>query len=211
MERPVFVPNRPRSLPPVILHPFTNRSGAERLATSARASLILRGLIPAEGLEPRDLDDRLLEGRFCEIQMLFYLGKDLARWIEQCIEVVGRDEELCLSGIRGESFASMLVNEAPAAVQEKLGNWGVADFGAIFRRALGLHAAFGILPGRESLTDGFIRNHHMFADTLYETWMSLARPPRVRPEDFPFDLYASGEYARMLEVEWEPRGDLGSR
>jgi hypothetical protein len=189
-------------LPPIILHPFAEPSGAERLSMSARASLILQGLIPGEGLRPEDLEGSLLDGRYCEIRMLFYVGKDLVRWIEQCMEVVCRDAELCLSSLRGESFAGMLVDDAPAAVQEKLRLWGVVDFKPIFRRALGLHAAFGTLPGRESLAGSFVRHHHTFADALFETWMENARAPRLRPQDFPFDLYASGEYAKMLEDEW---------
>jgi hypothetical protein len=78
----------------------------------------------------------------------------------------------------------------------------VTDFSAIFRRAFGLHAAFGDLPGRDSVAGSFLRHHHVFADALFKTWMEIAHPPRISPQDFPFDLYASGEYAKLLETEW---------
>ncbi len=82
--------------------------------------------------------------------MLFYLGKDLSRWLDQCMEVVDRDEDLRQSGIQRGSFASLLVEDPPAQVQEKLRSWGVVDFKTIFRRALApcrvCHAAGARFP-----------------------------------------------------------------
>ena len=71
-------------LPPLILHPFSDGSGPDKLAESSRASLMLQGLLPNDEFTFEELNRRLLEGRFHEIRMLCYVGKDLERWIEQC-------------------------------------------------------------------------------------------------------------------------------
>src|SRR5450631_2772489 len=82
--------NRPAfTLPPLILHPFADASGPGKLVESSRASLMLQGLLPAGEFTAEQLESRLVEGRFCEIRMLFYVGKDLVRWVEQCLEFVG--------------------------------------------------------------------------------------------------------------------------
>ena len=44
--------------------------------------------------------------------------------------------------IRPETFAVLLVQHIPAHVRLKLEGWGVLDFCALFRRAIGLHAVF---------------------------------------------------------------------
>ena len=70
----------------------------EKLVESSRASLMLQGLLPAGERNTQDIERTLLEGRFCEIRMLFYVGKDLLRWIEQCMELVERSPELSRCG-----------------------------------------------------------------------------------------------------------------
>src|SRR5579872_961574 len=147
-----------RKLPPLILHPFADAGGPEKLVESSRASLVLQGLLPAGERKTHDIERTLLEGRYCEIRMLFYVGKDLLRWIEQCLELVVRSPELCVSGITYQSFAAYLVSRTPEPVQIKLKKWGVSDYKAIFSRALGLSAVFSAVPEREMLTDDFIRN-----------------------------------------------------
>ena len=87
-----------RKLPPLILHPFADAGGPEKLVESSRASLVLQGLLPAGERNTADVERTLLDGRFCEIRMLFYVGKDLIRWIEQCIELVERSPELSTAG-----------------------------------------------------------------------------------------------------------------
>jgi hypothetical protein len=135
--------------------------------------------------------------------MLFYLGKDLSRWLDQCMEVVDRDEELRQSGIRRGSFANLLVEDPPSSVQEKLRSWGVVDFKTIFRRALGLHAVLATLPERDSLSEGFLNSYHRFADCFFGCHGESAPCPRLRKTDFRFEVYTSGEYAKRLEKEWE--------
>ena len=68
-----------RRLPPLILHPFADATGPDKLVESSRASLMLQGLLPSSGQSQDELDRALLDGRFCEIRMLFYVGKDLTR------------------------------------------------------------------------------------------------------------------------------------
>src|ERR1700753_1680631 len=89
-----------RTLPPLILHPFADAGGPDKLVESSRASLMLQGLLPSGERSQEELDRALLEGRYCEIRMLFYVGKDLIRWIQQCQEHVERNTNLNDSGIK---------------------------------------------------------------------------------------------------------------
>src|SRR5579863_8978731 len=109
-----------RSLPPLILHPFAEAGGQDKLKQSQRANLMLQGLLPQGEMTEEDLDKALLDGRYSEILMLFYVGKDLVRWIEQCLEHIARQPELRDSGIRYQSLAAYLVNHTPDSVQTKL-------------------------------------------------------------------------------------------
>lgn len=190
----------PRKLPPLILHPFTSSTGPSKLADASRASLILQGLLPADD-PAEELERRLLEGRYCEISMLFYLGKDLSRWTHQCVDALARSGEPA-EGILAESFAALLVENPPVEVLDKLRAWGVHEHKAIFSRALGLHALFATLPERECLTADFVRYYHRFADYMFACRQELFQFERLRPEEFQFELYASGEYSKMLETEW---------
>src|SRR5580704_18025104 len=142
-------------LPPLILHPFADSAGPEKLVESSRASLMIQGLLPAGQQTPEELDRALLDGRYCEIRMLFYVGKDIVRWIEQCMEHIKRHPELQQVGIRYQSFAAYLVQHTPPAVQAKLRKWGVADYKSIFIRALGLNSILADVPTREFFSEEF--------------------------------------------------------
>src|SRR5437899_11821045 len=102
-----------QTLPPLILHPFADAAGPDKLVESSRASLMLQGLLPTGERSTEELDLALLEGRYCEIRMLFYVGKDLLRWIDQCMEHVSRQPDLLNAGIRAQSFAAYLINHTP--------------------------------------------------------------------------------------------------
>ena len=189
-------------LPPLILHPFSAPEEATVLAQSSRASLILKGYLPSQLVPECELDRHLIRGRFAELRMLFYVGKDLGRWMEQCVEATGGRQEFARLGLGREAFATLLVEEAPANVHKKLELWGVLDYRALFRRAIGLHCVFEEVPPAECLSADFLRGYHRHADRWFESWM-VGRPlPVVNWDDFPFDLYASGEYALMLERSW---------
>lgn len=189
-------------LPPLILHPFAEAAGPDKLVESSRASLMLQGLLPSGQMTREELDRKLLEGRFCEIRMLFYVGKDLLRWIEQCMELVDRDDELKRAGFCYQSFAAILTEDPPRNIREKLKNWGVADYKSIFTRALGLNAVFHEVPQRHLVTDEFVRHYYRYADQLFACRQLLWNFGDIKAGQFDFDLYASGEYSRMLEREW---------
>lgn len=189
-------------LPPLILHPFADAHGPGKLMESSRASLMLQGLLPNGDRNARDLDLALLDGRFQEIRMLFYVGRDLVRWIEQCIEFVDRNSNLQNCGIKEQSFAAHLISQTPADVEAKLRKWGVVDYRSIFSRALGLNAIFADIPEREQLADDFIRNYYRFADQMFLCKQSATTFTEIKDCGFSYEIYASGEYSRMLEREW---------
>jgi hypothetical protein len=196
------IANSTRKLPPLILHPFADAAGPDKLVESSRASLMLQGLLPSGERSTDELDKSLLEGRYCEIRMLFYVGKDLVRWIEQSLEHVERHPGYRDSGIKFQSFASYLVNNTPTAVQAKLRKWGVADFKSIFMRAIGLNAILAAVPERGILSDDFVRNYYRYADSIFLCRQSQTVFTDIAQMNFDFDIYASGEYSRMLEREW---------
>jgi hypothetical protein len=189
-------------LPPLILHPFNERVPPSTLLENSKAALMLSGLIPSDGSDQEELKRRLLAGRYGEIRMLFYLGKDVFRWLDQCLECVDRIPELKHADIQRQSFAGMLTKGPPENVKEKLIGWGVADFVSIFSRSIGLNATFADPPPFTALTEDFLRNYHRYADYLYQCYMDSQPHRTVDPVNFQFELYASGEYSRILESEW---------
>jgi hypothetical protein len=190
-------------LPPLILHPFNEKVPPSTLLENSKAALMLTGLIPSDGSDRDELNRRLLAGRYGEVRMLFFLGKDVFRWIEQCIEWAERVPELKEGEIHGQSFAGLLTGSPPPAVKEKLTRWGVLDYVSIFSRAIGLNAMFAEPPAFESMAEEFLRNYHRYADFLYRCYMESQPYRQLESKNFRFDLYASGEYSRMLESEWE--------
>lgn len=191
------------NLPPLILHPFAEPQAPGKLADSSRASLMIQGLLPSGASSRDDLERRLLEGRYSELRMLYYVGKDLLRWIEQCMNYLERNGGQAPSGIQPQSFASLLIQHTPPEVAEKLKRWGVNDYKSIFSRSLGLNAMFADMPVRETLSDEFVRTYFRYADQLFFAYQSQFFYPELSPEQFNFDLYSSGEYSRMLERQWE--------
>ena len=117
-----------KKLPPLILHPFADAKGPDKLVESSRASLMLQGLLPSGERTTDELDRSLIDGRYCEIRMLFYVGRDLTRWIEQCLDHTRGFPELRDRTVKYQSFAAYLVNHTPLPVQAKLRKWGVADY-----------------------------------------------------------------------------------
>ena len=203
MQLATISPAKIYKLPPLILHPFSDAAGPNKLVESSRASMMIQGLLPNSEFSADQLDRKLLDGRFCEIRMLYYVGKDLLRWIDQCMDVVERDEALINAGVKAQSFAAYLIEDPPDAVREKLKKWGVADYKAIFTRAVGLNSVFAEAPTRDQLSDDFIRNYYRFADQMFAVQQHQASFSRLPAGSFDFDLFASGEYSRMLAKEWE--------
>jgi hypothetical protein len=195
------------SLPPLILHPFNEHVPPAALLENSKAALMLSGLIPVDGTEEEELHRRVMSGRYAEVRMLYFLGKDVLRWLEQCLDSISRDPELLASGLKGQSFANLLTSWPPETVKDKLSKWGVADYSSIFSRAIGLNALFAEPPGRAALSDEFLRNYHRYADALYRCYMESEPHRAATPAQFPFELYASGEYSRLLETEWDDGAD----
>ena len=189
-------------LPPLILHPFNERVPPSALLENSKAALMLSGLIPSDGSDQEDLKRRLLAGRYSEIRMLYFLGKDVFRWIGQCVEWGQRLPELSGAEINSQSFAALLTADPPEAVKEKLVRWGVVDYVSIFARAMGLNAMFIQPPAFDTLAEEFLRNYHRYADSLYRCYMDSQPYRALASANFHFDLYASGEYSRLLESEW---------
>jgi len=121
------------------------------------------------------------------------------------MDFVASEPGLSGEGIRFQSFAHMLVFDPPEPVKEKLKKWGVADYKGIFSRAIGIHSMFADAPPREMLSDDFLRNYYRYADHLFAARQSLAQFTELNHRRFDFILYASGEYARLLEQEWEEK------
>jgi hypothetical protein len=191
------------NLPPLILHPFAEPTGPQKLTQSSRASLMIQGLLPSGNSTSAELQRTLLDGRYSELRMLYYVGKDLQRWIEQCIEFLQRSEGALPEGILQQSFAALLIEDTPVNIVEKLKRWGVIDYKSIFSRSLGLNAMFAQAPAVEILSEEFVRNYFRFADHLYLAYVGQGNHSRLNPQLFQFDLYSSGEYSRMLERSWE--------
>ena len=100
-------------LPPLILHPFSDVRGPDLLVECSRAQLMLGGFLPMEGFQREDLEQIVLRGRVCEVRMLYYVGLDIDRWLEQCVEVAAREPALKDARLSRGSFAGLLVNEPP--------------------------------------------------------------------------------------------------
>ena len=66
----------------------------------------------------------------------------------------------------------------------------------------GLSAVFGEVPQRETLTDEFIRHYYRYADQLFQIRQGEVAFTDIGHLEFEFEIYASGEYSRMLEREW---------
>ncbi|MGI8989395.1 MAG: hypothetical protein ACR2I2_07405 [Bryobacteraceae bacterium] len=189
-------------LPPLILHPFAGDPAVEPVMQGSRASLMLHGLVPNKSLDKDELTRVILRGRYQEIKMLYFVGKDLLRWIEQCLDSIGRIEELVHAGIREQSFAALLVESPSDKLTEKLKTWGIVDHRTIFSRAIGLNALMTDVPLAETLTPMFMLNYHRFADHLYICYQHLAPFTPIQSENFDFELYASEEYSRILAEQW---------
>lgn len=189
-------------LPPLILHPFTETASTVRVLESAKASLSLLREGAADS-DQAELERQLLDGRYAEVRMLFYVGKDIFRWMEQCLDACAREPGLSGHALRHQSFAQLLIKHTPDDVEEKLKSWGVVEYVRIFSRSIGIYSQFSEPPSRESLQNNYLRHYYRYADCAFVAWRDLCKSPKLPAENFPFILYASGEYTRMLEQQWE--------
>ena len=192
----------PGPLPPLILHPFSDQAASSQVLESSRAGLMLSGLVPSEGLSQNELGERVLRARYLEIRMLYFLGKDVTRWMGQCVEWSERGAGPEAGSLREQSFADLLARNTPPAVAAKLRGWGVYDYASIFSRAIGLYTAFAEPAALDHLSRDFLLNYHRYADSLYFCYQQLAPFAEIAPGRFHFELYGSGEYSLLLESQW---------
>ena len=190
-------------LPPLILHPFNERISPATLLENSKAALMLAGLATRDGTADEALHLRVLTGRYAELRMLFFIGRDVMRWLEQCADWATRVPELQRASIRRQSFARLIAVHPPEEVCEKLTRWGVTDYLTIFSRAIGFNALFSEPPPLEILSRDFLLNYHQFGDRLYQAFIEAEPHTAISAANFHFQLYASGEYSRLLEARWE--------
>jgi hypothetical protein len=186
------------TLPPLILYPLGGASAAEAAVDSMRLSLALAGLADANPDR-----ERLLRGRYSEFRLVCLVGKDLMRWIRQCVDFAGRDEVLARGGIQEQSFADLLVNQTPQNVMARLEAWGVKDYRRIFARGIGVNAVFPEPPPYAVLSTEFLERCYSFCDSLFACYQSLKQFTRLEPAKFEVCLYTSDEYLSTIKSSAE--------
>ena len=189
-------------LPPLILHPFTGEKGPDRLLEGSRAQLALSGLLPDYKGDRETMEKAVMDGLYQELKMLVYIGRDLQRWADQCLDFVTREPKLRAGDITEQSFLTLLVESPPASFAVKLKSWGITDQRTIFSRAIGLNSVFDHPPLMKTVNCNFLRSYQRFADHFYICVQSMANFRRFEKGRFVFELYASEEYARLLEDGW---------
>jgi hypothetical protein len=164
---------------------------------------MLAGLAKRDGMDDEALHRRVLAGRYTELRMLYFIGKDVMRWLDQCTEWSATVPQLKDANIRRQSFARLITVAPPDDVREKLTSWGVTDYLSIFTRAIGFNSLFGEPPAFEALGQDFLLFYHRYGDLLYQAFMETEAHGVITAANFRFQLYASGEYSRLLESKWE--------
>jgi hypothetical protein len=188
-------------LPPLILHPFGGDSGTEQLLEGSRAAVALQ---QASLSNPNyaDIHQRVMLGRYQEIRMLLFLGKDIFRWIDQCMDQMERSGNTGLR-VNAQCFSALVVDTPPDGVSKKLQGWGVSDRRAVFSRAIGIRCLFEEPPDIGTLSPMFLENYHRFADYAYICFQQMKAYHPIDGSKFDFQLYASEEYLRMLSDQWQ--------
>lgn len=190
-------------LPPLILHPLAEENSPENMLEGSRANLMLHGLLPSEEHSEDELIQKVAHSRYLELRMLFFVGKDLERWLQQCVDLWERNPEAAENGYSIHSFASYLIESTPSNVRSKLLSWGVVDYRNIFVRALGLRSIYREMPPFESVATSFLLDYHRFTDYLYACRQQLSPFVPIPAKAYSFEIYASAEYSQMLEKQWK--------
>jgi hypothetical protein len=172
-----------RQLPPLILHPCNHRTQDTRLP---------------EYMTRDDISRQFFEGRYAELRMLCFVGKDINRWLEQCLD----DEELVAEGVTEAGLIGLLLFDPPTPIVKKMEEWRVGNFQVIFSRALGVNAAYPDPPAPEHVAEGFLRNMNHYADALFDCRLRQRNELELHNRDYHFEIYTSAEYTRLLESGW---------
>ena len=193
--------NSQTQLPPLILHPFGGDTGTAQLLEGSRAALALQKATISNP-QYAELQNRVALGRYQEIRMLVFLGKDIFRWIDQCLDQMARSGEIGLR-VNSQSFSSLIVDAPPNAVKTKLEGWGVTDRRAVFSRAIGIRCLFEEPPDIDVLSPMFLEHYHRFADYAYICFQQMNAHQPLDGVRFDFQIYASEEYSRKLSEQWQ--------
>jgi hypothetical protein len=188
-------------LPPLILHPFGSNDGTEELLEGARAALGLQES-SIENQQYAEMQHRMTMGRYQEIRMLLFLGKDIFRWIDHCLDQLERTGEPDV-WTHPQSISKLAVESPPLSVRTKLEAWGVVDRRAVFARAIGIRCLFEEPPRIECLSPMFVENYHRFADCAYMCFQQMTPHQTLDATRFDFQIYASEEYSRILSEQWQ--------
>ena len=172
-----------------------------KLVPKLARQLDANGLLPSSDRIKSEVSSRenCSKDRVSEIRMLFFVGKDLLRWIAHCMDFVERHPQLRKCAIKEQLSPAHLIQNAPAEVAAKLRKVGVVDYRSIFGRALGLNALFADIPPRELLTDDFIRNYYRFADQMFQSKQGSVTYSEIKDCGFEYEIYASGESTASTE------------
>jgi hypothetical protein len=181
-------------LPPLILHPFGPGLQLSASFDGIKLAVHLGGM-DKSGLER----EALLRARYTELRMVSLVGKDVMRWIAQCIDFAGRDQGLANAGIRPQSFADLLVNRTPAVVGARFESWGVMDYRRVLSRAIGVNAVFPNPPDFAVISVEFLEDYYAYADSLFACYQGLMAFTKLEPASFGFSLYTSDEYLSTLK------------
>src|ERR1700679_2408695 len=106
--------NEQITLPPLMLHPFGGDSGTAQLLEGSRAAIALQQATLANP-EYAEIQQRVILGRYQEVRMLLFLGKDIFRWIDQCMDQMSRSGDIGLR-IQAQCFSALIVENPPVAV-----------------------------------------------------------------------------------------------
>ncbi len=168
----------------------------------SRAELALSGLLPGVKGDREEMARLVTGGRYQELKMLIYIGRDLQRWAEQCVDFVNREPELRSAAIREQSFVTTLINRPPASFADKMAKWGITDQRSIFSRAIGLNSVFDQPPPIETLSTKFLQSYQRYADYLFICYQTMVQYKGLEGSGLVFELYASEEYAKLLADGW---------
>jgi hypothetical protein len=187
------------TLPPLILHPFSNAMDPFRFLANSRNVAASAGDSARGDGASGPVQRRLLLTRYCEVRMLWCIGKDVLRWIDQCLDFVNRQSELKGGDIRFQSLATLLIDNTPAAAVEKLLAWGVTDYQNLFARAIGLNSIFAELPALGILSEDFLKDYYSFAYQIYLCRQQAETHRKLDAGAFSLDVFTSGEYIKIIE------------
>jgi hypothetical protein len=172
-------------LPPLILYPFDHRPDSDEQTQ-----------VPV--YDP--LTKVYLETRYNEFRILCLIGKDLNRWLGQCVELGSRDPEL--KGLSECDFIAVLLFYPPLPVLQKLRSWGAKNYQMIFSRAIGLNAVFPHPPSFNDVSADFLRDLGRYADALYDARLRVGQPAANHEDRFTFEILVSGEHFSFPDSSW---------